>query len=420
MKLKQHALFAAVCGNFIEWYDFALYLLLAPILAKHFFPQTAQHLALLGTLTVYAVSFFFRPLGGIFFGYLGDRYGRRFALRWSITGLTSLSIVLACLPDYSQIGPFATISLCLCRIAQGLCLGGEFAGSMIYLSESAAPHRRSFFSSLSNNGSNFGIMIASLSTIGLTALLGEAAVSAWGYRVLFLFGGLIGVIGFSFRTDLKESSEFLTHTFRVQNPLKTVLKYHRPALWRLFCVVNVGAVGSYALMGYVSTFLQQELNYSLNEAVQYETLFISLSLILVPLFALFADYFGAKRLLVWCCLLYIVAAIPVFYVLYIYQEPLFLMILFLIYSIEEACVPALMREYFPVHLRYTAASLSYNLSMGLVGGLSPVLGHFLLANLQLPYGIAYLLIGASLSALWGLRFLTFRNIAVNEYSSETL
>lgn len=122
MKLKQHALLAAICGNFIEWYDFALYLLLAPILAQHFFPQTTQHLALLGTLTVYAVSFFFRPIGGIFFGYLGDRFGCRFALRWSITGLTSLSIVLACLPDYNQIGPFATISLCLCRIAQGLCL----------------------------------------------------------------------------------------------------------------------------------------------------------------------------------------------------------------------------------------------------------------------------------------------------------
>ncbi|CAM3010443.1 proline/betaine transport protein homolog [Legionella steigerwaltii] len=419
MKLKQHALFAAVCGNFIEWYDFALYLLLAPILAQHFFPPTAQHLALLGTLTVYAVSFFFRPLGGIFFGYLGDRYGRRLALRWSITGLTSLSIVLACLPDYNQIGPFATLSLCLCRIAQGLCLGGEFAGSMIYLSESASPHRRSFFSALSNNGSNFGIMIASLSTIGLNALLGETAVSAWGYRLLFLFGGLIGVIGFGYRTNLKESSEFLTHSLRVNNPLKTVLTYHRPALWRLFCVVNVGAVGSYALMGYVSTFLQQELNYSLNEAVRYETLFISISLILVPAFALLADYLGAKRLLVYCCLLYIIIAIPVFYAFYVYQQPLFLMLLFCVYSIEEACVPVLMREYFPIHLRYTAASLSYNLSMGFVGGLSPVIGHFLLANLHLPYGIAYLLIGASVFGLWGLRFLSF-SIPVLDYPSKTI
>lgn len=417
MKLKAHTLFAAVCGNFIEWYDFALYLLLAPVLAQHFFPQTAQSWALLGTLTVYAVSFFFRPLGGILFGYLGDRYGRRLALRWSITALTSLSIVLACLPDYHQIGPSATILLCLCRIAQGLCLGGEFAGSMIYLSESATPTRRAFFSALSNNGSNFGIMIASLSTVGLNMLLGEAIVSAWGYRLLFLIGGIIGLIGFGYRSDLQESTEFLNHSLRVNNPLKIVLKYHRPALWRLFWVVSVGAVGSYALMGYVSTFLQQALHCTLNTAIQYETLFITISLVLVPAFALLADRFGAKRLLIGCCLLYIITAIPVFYAVYAYHEPLFLLLLFCIYSIEEACVPVLMRDYFPVHLRYTAASLSYNLSMGLIGGLSPVVGQFLLMNLHLPYGIAYLLIGGSLLGLWGLRIQAVGHV-LPEHSSE--
>lgn len=402
--LKYRSVIAAICGNFIEWYDFALYLLLAPILAHHFFPESAKEWALLGTLTVYAVSFFFRPLGGILFGHLGDRFGRRFALRWSISCLTGLSIVLACLPDYHQVGVRAIVLLCLCRIGQGLCLGGEFAGSMIYLSEIASPSRRAFFASLSNNGSNFGIMVASLSTVFLSALLGETAFAAYGYRVLFFIGGIVGLIGFGYRSDLEESLEFVHCFEREKRPLFTVFRHHKQSLWRLFLIVGIGAVGSYALMGYVSIFLQQKLGLSLAAAIRYETFFITLSLCLVPFFAVIADRITPKILLTYTCWLYIVCSIPCFYGVYHFQEPLYLTPLFLIYSIEEACIPSMMRDYFPASIRYTGVSLSYNLSMGFIGGLSPILGQFFIFNLQLSYGVAYLLMVFSLLTLAALFF----------------
>lgn len=398
ISLNFRSLFAAICGNFIEWYDFALYLLLAPILSKHFFPIADKKWALIGTFTIYAVSFFFRPIGGVLFGHIGDKYGRKIALKWSITCLTALSVVLSCVPDYSKIGIISTILLCLCRVGQGICLGGEFAGSMIYLSETAPIHRRALFSSLSNNGSNFGILIASLSCLALTTIIGENNFSEWGYRILFFMGGIIGLVGFYFRTDIQESLEYSHCANKTTAPLIAVLKYHKQALFNLFIIISIGAVGSYALMGYVSTFLQQSLSLSLTEALSYETLFISVTLLIVPLFAVLADKYTPKRLLNYTCLLYILFSIPCFYLVYYYQQPLWLLVLFIIYSIEEASIPSLMRDYFPVSIRYTGVSLSYNLSMGLIGGLSPVFTQSLLDK-QFAYGIAYLLMASSIAVL---------------------
>ncbi|MDP3559715.1 MAG: MFS transporter [Legionellaceae bacterium] len=403
LSLNYRSLIASVCGNFIEWYDFALYLLLAPILATHFFPQNAENWGLIGTFTVYAVSFFFRPVGGLIFGYIGDIYGRRVALRYSLSCLAGLSVVLAILPSYSQAGVYAPILLCLCRIGQGICLGGEFAGSMIYLSESAQAHRRSFFSALSNNGSNAGILVASISATVLSHTMSEANFADWGYRILFFGGGMVGLIGFAFRSDLQESQAFLKCSQKISNPLLTIIKYHKRAFLRLFAMVSIAAISSYGLMGYASSFLQQSLSVPLRTALHYETLFILLTLVLVPICATFADRFTPQRLLKYTCMLYLCAALPCFYLVYAFQQPLFLIPLFMIYSIEEACTPALLGNYFPVALRYTGVSLAYNICMGLIGGISPMLVQFLLVQCHLPYSIAYLLMGGSLLTLWGLK-----------------
>lgn len=113
-----------------------------------------------------------------------------------------------------------------------------------------------------------------------------------------------------------------------------------------------------------------------------------------------ADKYSPERILRLTCILYIVCAIPCYYLVYAFKEPLWLGLLFIIYSLEEASIPSLMRNYFPVSIRYTGASLSYNLSMGLLGGISPALSQFFLINQQLPYGIAYILIASSVAVLW--------------------
>ena len=398
-KLNRRTIFAAISGNFVEWYDFALYLFLAPILARQFFPEDVPHLALLCTFTLHAVSFFFRPLGAIIFGYIGDVYGRCIALRLSLSSLAGLSIVIALLPGYQHIGWPATVMLCICRIGQGLCLGGEFAGSMVYLVESAGHKQRAFCSSMSNNGSNFGIMVAASSAALLSTLMSEQLFTLYGYRILFFAGGLIGVLGFAFRSDLRESNVFLEKKTRVSFPLKYVLTHYRAPFVQLFFLLIISALGSYALMGYISTFLHQSLNFTLQQSLSFQTFFISITLVAVPFFASLADKWSVEKIFSLSCIAYLLVSVPCFALMYKFHQPLFLLPVFLVYSIEQASTPALMSEFLPIDVRYTGVSLAYNLCMAIIGGLSPLLNQFFLTTCKMPFAIAYLMMGGSIIAL---------------------
>ncbi len=396
------SIIAAISGNFVEWYDFALYLFLAPVIAKQFFPESGA-LALLATFTVHAVSFFFRPLGAVLFGHIGDVHGRRVALRLSLSGLAILSISIAFLPNYNSIGPIATLLLCLCRIGQGICLGGEFAGSMIYLAETANSNKRSLCTSLSNNASNLGCLIAAGSTALVATLMSETDFALYGYRVLFLIGGIIGLLGFTFRQDLKETTTFIELKQRVNVPILSVIQSHRKAFMTLFLILIISALGSYALIGYMSTFLNQSLSIKLDIAFRYELLFLGITLVLVPFFAHFSDKFSPRKMLISACSTYIILSIPCYYLLYTFQQPLFLLPLIIAYSMEQSCVPALMMDYFPAEIRYTGVSITYNICMALIGGLSPLLGQLFIGTWKLYYGIPYLLIIGAVIALLLLR-----------------
>ncbi len=391
------SIIAAISGNFVEWFDFALYLFLAPIIAKQFFPEFGPF-ALLSAFTVYAVSFFFRPLGALVFGHIGDKYGRGIALRLSLSGLALFSIIISLLPNFHQIGSLATIGLCLCRIFQGICLGGEFAGSMVYLGETTNIEKRSFFTSLTNNASNFGILMAAACTALVSFLLDEAAFERYGFRCLFFVGGLIGIIGFAFRADLKETSVFKQIKQKANIPSINVFSDYRSSVVTLFLILIISALGSYAFIGYLSTFLQDE-SLSLSLATRYETLFIAITLLLVPLFAHFSDKYSPARMLKWACLSYIVLAIPCYYLFYTFEQPLFFLPLVAVYSAEQSCVPALMLGFFPASVRYTGVSVTYNCCMAFIGGTSPLFGQLLIRHWQIPYGIAYLLMAGACIAL---------------------
>ena len=392
-------LFAATCGNFIEWYDFALYLFLAPVMAHQFFPEQSHQTALLGALTMYAVSFFFRPLGAIIFGHLGDVYGRRIALRWSLSLLAGLSIAISLLPTYQSIGFWAPVFLCLCRIGQGICLGGEFAGSMVYLAESAPVQQQAFMSSMSNNGSNFGILVASGSAALLSSLMGDALFEQLGYRLLFFFGGLVGLLGFSWRNDIQETTAFLEREKAIDVPLKYVIQFNKKELLRLFLILSISAVGSYGFIGSLSMYLQQSLELSMSQALSYETQFIALTLLLVPCCAWIADRVSPKRMFEHACFGYLILAVPIFFMYLQFKNPLYLLPLLLIYCMEQASTPALMCSFFPAAYRYTAVSLAYNTAMALIGGLSPLLVQLIFNSRDSEWSIACLLIGSSLLAL---------------------
>lgn len=391
---------AAVSGNFIEWYDFGLYFFIAPILAQGFFPEKAGRFALLGTLSMHAVSFFFRPLGAALFGHIGDVYGRKIALQSSLFILAILSIVMACLPTYHQVGWLAPVLLCCCRIGQGISIGGEFAGSMVYLTESSTNKRQSFWSSMSNNGSNLGVLFASFTTATLSAGLGDVLFASYGYRLLFLFGGIISLIGLAFRSDLLETPDFQNKNRIPSLPLTHLFKHQKKRIVQLFLIIGISAVGSYGLMGSLSIFLQQSSAMSYTQALRYQTLFISISLVLVPFFAYLADKISPKSMLQWSCWIYVLAALHCFYYYYAFNSPSVLMLLVIIYSMEQASSPAFMSTLFPAEFRYTAVSMAYNCSMAVIGGLTPLLTQISFSPNSQSYALGYLLTIGSVVALF--------------------
>lgn len=397
--MKKSSIFASIMGNIIEWYDFSLFVYLAPIIAQHYFPSDNHKLNLLYTFIIFAIGFFVRPLGSIFFGHLGDRIGRAKTLQITMLFISIPAIGIALLPGYSTIGISAPIILTLFRMIQGLAIGGEIVGTIIYLTESASSHQRAFMSALANNGSNIGIIIATGLSAILAYLLPQDFFTHLGWRFTFLLGGVAGLVGVGLRNTIQESALFSsiqqTHQDK-RAPLMIVLHERKKMLLHLCLLLVMTACGSYILVGYISTYLNVYLGYNLAHALQIQTLLIILTLFLIPLFSLLSDKIGRRKSLLIAVGGYLIFSLPCLYLLNSKHSWLFLLPLIVTYCIEQATIPATIVEMFPAKARYSAISISYNITMAVVGGTAPALNTWLINQFNNKLIIAYYLMAAAL------------------------
>lgn len=386
----RRGILACVIGNALEWYEFSLFAYLSPIITQLFFPNDNHLVSLLATLLVFAAGFIIRPLGSVVLGHFGDQLGRARTLKLTILLMSISSVLTGFLPSYQSIGAFSPILLIACRLLQGFCIGGEFAGSMIYLTESANPKHRAFISSMSNNGSNLGVLIAMLGCWFMSSFLSMDTLASYGWRFLFISGGLLGIVGLWLRTDLVESETFFKLQSNIQGtyfPLKYVLTKQFTRLLHIIFLLFISACGSYTLMGYLSTYLHEFLHVPFSKAYQIQTLMIILSFIFVPFFAYLSDKTGRKNVLLFSTLGYLIFSLPCFYFLNIYPSCFTLLPLIICYAAEQAVTPVLIAEMFPGKGRYTGISIAYNISMATIGGFSPAIntalgmrfGHMMIA-----------------------------------------
>lgn len=382
-------------GNALEWYEFSLFAYLSPVIADLFFPSKDPMTSLLNTLLVFAAGFIVRPLGSIILGHVGDKAGRAKTLKLTILLMSVCSILTGLLPTYEQIGVAAPILLISCRLLQGFCIGGEFAGSMVYLCESAPAKHRALMSSMANMGSNVGVLIAIATCTTLSSLISANDLSTIGWRLLFMSGGIIGVLGLWLRRDLTDSSTFHELQLNIKEkylPIKYVLTHQRQRMLHIILLLVISACGSYTLMGYLSTYLHQFLKLSLSKAYQLQTLFIVLSLILTPIFAHISDKIGRKKILIFSLAGYVLFTIPSFW--YLQWQPTWWVLLPLIvfYGAEQAVTPVVIVELFSGKGRYTGISMAYNICMALVGGFSPAINTWLIYrfdNMMIAYYIIF-------------------------------
>jgi len=306
---------AGCVGNVLEWYDFALYGFFAPVIAKLFFPSDDQITGLLATFGIFAVGFLMRPVGAVIFGILGDKLGRKKALEISVVMMAVPTTLIGVLPTYESVGILAPILLTIIRLIQGISVGGEFTGSISYVVENAPhpPNRRGFYSSWTVFSLLGGILLGSAIASIVTGVFTDAQVQSFGWRLPFLLGLVIGLIGLYLRVGLDESPAFKKMKEAGElskRPIIDAFKFHWKQILIVIGATCVGSVNFYMIFVYLTTFLSTETHVDLSTALEINTVSMIILMVITPIMGFFSDKIGRKPLLIGGSLIIAIFADP--------------------------------------------------------------------------------------------------------------
>jgi MHS family proline/betaine transporter-like MFS transporter len=391
----------------VEWFDYAAYGYLATVIAKVFFPESDRDTALLATFALFAVSFVVRPLGGMFWGHVGDRYGRRSALSASILIMSGASFSIAFIPGYSTIGVLAPVLLLLARLTQGFSASGEYAGAAAFLAEYAPVRRRGIYTSIVPASTATGLLVGSVAATVLHASLSSADLTSWGWRLPFLAAAPLGLIGRYIRLHLADTPKFLAHQARRASekdstPITLLFKNYRRRVVIAFGVTSLNAVAFYLLLSYLPTYLATELDVA--ETTAFLATTISLGVYIAAIFGMghLSDRYGRRTMLISASLLFIVGSVPLFYLLdgagvigLIAVQLIFGVIL----TMNDGTLPCFLSELFPTKVRYSGFAFSFNSANALFGGTAPLVATWLVTVTGNSLAPAWYLSGIAVVAL---------------------
>ncbi|MBN8531332.1 MAG: MFS transporter [Alphaproteobacteria bacterium] len=407
---------SGMIGNGLEWFDYALYGHFATIIAAQFFPPSEDSWdALLITYGVFAAGFVMRPLGAILFGWIGDTFGRRRALAISILMMAIPTACLGLLPTYAQIGFMAPILLTLIRLLQGLSLGGEFSGSVTFIVEHAPMKHRGLAGSTTKISMCIGILLGSLAAGAVTRLLPPEDVAAWGWRIPFVLGLGVGLVGLYIRSFVPESPVYLNHkeqeTVSEHTPVAELFRHSGMTLLKAVGIYQVITIAFYIVLVFMVSYMQKQLGYSLKDTLTLNTVALLVMMASLPAAAAISDRVGRKPVMVVGGIGFLLTTIPMFLLL---QQQDFavaaaaIVIMSLFTGIYLGPCSALLVEIFPTRVRYTGMALALNVSAAVFGGTAPWVCSKLLQTTQDPLSPAYYITATALLALVVLRFLPDR------------
>ena len=409
--MNKQSIIASSMGNSIEWYDFALFIYLGPVMAQLFFPAHNPAVSTLSWLCVFALGFICRPLGGILLGHFGDRVGRSHVLRYSIGLIALPTLLISFLPTYSQIGIIAPIVLVLLRLIQGICIGGEYAGIMIYLAEMSPRKHRALITSFAATGANLGLLIGISLAYCLQHYLNDLAFHQYGWRIAFFVGGVLGFIILILRARILETasfSELIEKNLLVKIPFMTCLKKDFYLIFKIIGLISFGGVLFYTTFTYINYYLLEYTHLSLKHITLLQTVMIALMLFLVPFFGWLCDKLGQKAMYIIFCSISILIINTIFHTIQQHNYGdivVALVILTILSSMEQATTLIAVIEMVPKPTRYTTIALAYNLGFILFGGITPLIMSFLIKILATIYAPSfYLMVTALLTLLIAILF----------------
>ncbi|MFG1706980.1 MFS transporter [Nonomuraea sp. M3C6] len=399
---------ALVLGHFIEVYDTALYGLFVAPISTAFFPAGNAEAALIATLAVFGVSFLSRAAGGLFFGVMADRIGRRNAMMLSILLVGVSTAGIGVIPTYETAALLSPILLVLCRLLQGFASGGETTVAPVFLGEFASRKRRGFVTSFIAIAGNLGTLAAAATGVITGLLVNAATFDAWGWRVAFLIAAPLALVGLYFRYGLEEPPAYVAARARVKSAsIGTALRRSWRMILRVSCV---GALGStfYIMFVYYPTYLVQESNLSAGQARVVPLILISMLVVFNPLVGLLGDRFGRKVPLLLGGLASMLFVLPGFLVAQSGGFPAAVLGGMLILISVPLClgaIHAVSMEFYPTEVRATAAGIASTVGTFVFSGLPPVIVNVLTTQSHMPLSPAFVIMGTAaigLIAAWGL------------------
>ncbi len=370
----RQAVVAASLGNALEWFDIIIYAFMAPVISKLFFPELGDPLGLIITFGLFGVSYLIRPIGAIVLGNYGDTHGRKAALTLTI-GLMTIGVALmAFAPTYATIGVAAPLLIVFSRLIQGFSAGGEFGSATAFMTENA-PDRKAFYASWQIATQGASMFMAATAGFLLYTFMSPETLHAWGWRLPFIFGLIIGPVGLWIRMNLDDTAEF-TQSEKVDSPLGATFVHHMPRVLTAAACVGVATMSVY-LITYLPTFAQK--NLGLPPWSGYAGAIVAglIALIGSPFVGMLADRVGQTRIMLVSAVVGLVIAFPMFALLTSAPTVRTLIvaeiILGTLMAFYFAPLPSLLAAMFPVEIRTTGMSLAYNIGVTLLGGFAPTI-----------------------------------------------
>lgn len=370
------AIGASAMGNAVEWFDYGVYGVMVVYISSVFFPGDQATVWALGT---FAVSFLVRPLGGLFWGPLGDRIGRKSVLAITILLMAAATFAIGLLPSYDSIGWLSPALLIFLRLIQGFSTGGEYGGAATFMAEYAPDRKRGFYGSFLEFGTLAGFALGTLIALVSEVTLGSEAMADWGWRIPFLIAGPLGLIGWYLRTKLEDTPVFREAEDKGETEssagmaIKDLLtKFWRPMLAMAGLVVALNVV-NYTLLAYMPTYLQDTIDMDADATLTVVLIGQLVMMVLIPFFGRLSDRVGRKPLW-WTSLIGLfVLAVPLYLMMAVnfWLAMLAFAILGLLYIPQLATISATFPSLFPTHVRYAGFAITYNTSTAILGGTAP-------------------------------------------------
>ncbi|MEA9608738.1 glycine betaine/L-proline transporter ProP [Xanthomonas campestris] len=404
--MLRKAVGAAALGNAMEWFDFGVYGYLAVTLGQVFFPSSNPTAQLIATFATFTVAFLVRPIGGMVFGPLGDRYGRQKVLAATMILMALGTFSIGLIPSYAQIGLWAPALLLLARLLQGFSTGGEYGGAATFIAEYATDRNRGLMGSWLEFGTLGGYIAGAATVTALHMALSQAQMLDWGWRVPFLVAGPLGLLGLYMRMKLEETPAFRAYTEQSEQReretagqgLMTLLRLHWPQLLKCVGLVLVFNVTDYMLLTYMPSYLSVTMGYAESKGL---LLIILVMLVMMPLNVvggMFSDKLGRRPMIIGACAALFALAIPCLLLIGSGSDVLIftgLMLLGLALVCFTSSMPSTLPALFYTPVRYSALSIAFNVSVSLFGGTTPLVTAWLVERTGDPLVPAYYLMGAA-------------------------